>query len=64
MVSVTFSLKVESRMVLIVPLVVYSSSSSVLARNRLFWRRVSSCARRMLANADECWVVGSAAWIS
>jgi hypothetical protein len=64
MVSANFWLKVESRMILIVPLVVYSGSSSVWARIYLFWRRAISSARRMLANADECWVISSAAWIS
>lgn len=63
MVSFIFSLKVESRMVLIVPLVVCSSSSSVLARDMLYWRRDSSCARQ-ISNADDCWVIGSVAWIN
>jgi hypothetical protein len=64
MVSVTFLLRVESRMVLIVPLVVYSSSSRVLVKMLPFLRTAPSSARRMLANIDECWVISSVAWRS
>ena len=62
--SATFWLKVESRMVLIVPLVVYSSSSSALVKVLPFLRTASSSARRMLANVDECWMCSYVAWMS
>jgi hypothetical protein len=64
MVSVTFLLRVESKMILIVPLVVYSSSSRVLVKMLPFLRTAPFSARRILANVDECWVISSVAWRS
>ena len=64
MVSVTFLLRVESKVILIVPLVVYSSSSRVLVKMLPFLRTALFSARRILANVDECWVISSVAWRS